>query len=310
MTNKSGVTAPCDWCGKQFYMTQTRWSRSEHHCCCVECSANLRHSLVTEERICPVCGNSFVVRSKSSQTFCSVACQNEWQKGNVGALSKNYRRVEKQCEWCGKTFMLKPYLQNDGRHHFCCMQCKRDWYANDWSQQDEWKEKSRIRAASMVSEGRFTHTDTLPQRAVNQMLDSLNVHYINEYQFDYYAVDNYLDEYNLIIEVMGDYWHANSDKFPSDSLSDLQRKNVVRDRLKREFILKKYNIHILYLWEIDIKQNADICDELIQKYINNTTSIYDSRGYVKIRRDCNVDAATRSASPLQEDTVRTQDITQ
>lgn len=37
----------------------------------------------------------------------------------------------------------------------------------------------------------------------------MNIKYINEKTFKYYSVDNYLVDYNLIIEIMGDYFHAN-----------------------------------------------------------------------------------------------------
>jgi hypothetical protein len=47
--------------------------------------------------------------------------------------------------------------------------------------------------------------------------------YLNEKQFQYFAVDNYLEEYNLIIEVMGTYWHCDNRFYPTVNY-EMQKK--------------------------------------------------------------------------------------
>ncbi len=42
--------------------------------------------------------------------------------------------------------------------------------------------------------------------------------------FKYYAVDNYLDKYNLIIEVMGDFWHCHPLKYTKDTMKEIHKK--------------------------------------------------------------------------------------
>lgn len=68
----------------------------------------------------------------------------------------------------------------------------------------------------------------------------MNIKYINEKTFKYYSVDNYLVDYNLIIEIMGDYFHANPILYDNyDNLNEMQKKDIIRDKRKNTYI-KKY----------------------------------------------------------------------
>lgn len=153
------------------------------------------------------------------------------------------------------------------------------WYSSVWSQSDEWKEKSRIRAVEMLKNNKI-NTLTKPQIIINELLDLNNIKYVNEEPFVYYSIDNYLTDYNLVIEVMGDYWHGNPLKF--DKLNDLQRKNITRDKAKHTFMKNRYNINILYIWEKDILEKPELCILLIKSYINNNGILdnYHSFNYV------------------------------
>ena len=112
----------------------------------------------------------------------------------------------------------------------------------------------------------ITITQTKPQLIINELLNNDNIKFTNEESFIYYSVDNYLSDYNLIIEVMGDYWHSNPIKF--NLLNEMQKKNIIRDKSKHSFLYSKYNIEILYLWEEDILNNPLLCKNLINLYIN------------------------------------------
>ena len=111
-------------------------------------------------------------------------------------------------------------------------------------------------------------TQTKPQIAVNNMLDNLFVEYRNEEPFVYYSIDNYLPEYKLAIEVMGDYWHSSPLKYP-DKINDKQKHIISRDKAKHTYIRNHYGIEILYLWESDILKCPDLCTALIRHYIAN-----------------------------------------
>lgn len=111
---------------------------------------------------------------------------------------------------------------------------------------------------------------TKPQILVNSILSKNNIRFINEKTFKYYSVDNFLNKYDLIIEVMGDYFHANPNIYRNCStLNDMQKKDIARDKRKRTYIEKYYNIKILYIWESDLKTDQELCERLILKYVDN-----------------------------------------
>ena len=91
----------------------------------------------------------------------------------------------------------------------------------------------------------------------------------NEYPVKYHSIDIFLIEYNLMIEIMGDYWHATPLKYNINNLTKQQKKSIKQDKSKHTYVKKYENIEILYLWETDINKNIDLCWSLIDKYINN-----------------------------------------
>ena len=84
----------------------------------------------------------------------------------------------------------------------------------------------------------------------------------------FYAVDNYLPEHNLVIEVMGDYWHCNPIKYSSIRYRN-QMKTISRDKAKHTYLLNNHGIEVLYLWEHDIISSPELCKCLISEYISN-----------------------------------------
>ena len=103
---------------------------------------------------------------------------------------------------------------------------------------------------------------------VNELLDKLLVSYERERAYKYYAVDNYLIDFDLIIEVQGDYWHANPIVFYS-KLNDIQYDRILKDKRKHTYIKNQYGIEVLYLWENDIINRPEVCGKLIQLYVEN-----------------------------------------
>ena len=116
--------------------------------------------------------------------------------------------------------------------------------------------------------GVLTKTNSKPQIIINNILNDMYIEFSNEKTFEFYSMDNYLLFYDLIIEVQGDYWHANPLKF-KNKITEAQYDRINRDKAKHSYIKNKYNIEILYLWETDINKNIDLCWLLIDKYINN-----------------------------------------
>lgn len=272
-SQRTGTNVVCANCGKEFYRRQYHIDRQEKadglNFCSNECKAEYKHNNSVEQRICEICGEPFECPKTSTQRFCSQECRYEWNKTIVGDKNPQYNHIQSCCEYCGKLYELKPSQYERSNHHFCSIKCRQDWYANIYSQTDEYKEMCRKRAVDLLNQGYNNTTNSLPQRIINSLLDELNINYINEKSFVYYAVDNYLLDFNLIIEVMGDYWHCNPIVYSKDRINDVQKGRIYKDKTKHSYIFNNYNIQILYLWEADIMKNIELCKQLIIKYINN-----------------------------------------
>ena len=124
-----------------------------------------------------------------------------------------------KCNNCGKQFERIPstsHIKNkDGEiHKFCCKECywnfRKTYYNGDKlyntskKMSKEFCDKVREATLKQYREG-ILDRQTKPQIIVNSILYNNNIKYTNEKTFKYYFVDNYLNESDLIIEVMGDY---------------------------------------------------------------------------------------------------------
>ena len=287
MTRKGELTGkfvPCENCGKLIYRTPYRLAKNKHQFCSNKCQKEYDHKQRFEDRPCEICGSLMHVSKMSTQRFCSDKCQHEWQKTRVGDLNPKTKRVNVVCDWCGKEFQKIPSVYALSDNHFCSNDCRRAWYANVCSQTDEWREQSQKRAVKILNSGVIKSVNTKPQIIINNLLDEIGINYRNEESFEYYSIDNYLVDYNLCIEVMGDFWHSSPFKYDNDNLYSNQKKTISRDKAKRTYLRRYYGIEILYLWENDIYNNLNVCETLILEYINNNGVLenYHSFNYSSI----------------------------
>lgn len=142
------------------------------------------------------------------------------------------------------------------------------------------KTKDYIRWVTL--EGTKNSIDTSkPQQMINDLLDEMDIKYIGEYDCKYYLIDQYLTDYNLMIEVQGDFWHC-SPLLSNKSNTSGIKNNKLKDKRKHSYIKNNYNIEVLYLWETDVNENIELCKKLIELYIRNNGKLknYHSFNYV------------------------------
>jgi hypothetical protein len=122
-----------------------------------------------------------------------------------------------------------------------------------------------------IANKRLTQRDNVsrPQQLLYDLLQSLNIKFIKEsketlrgfYSFDC-MIEKYYKDYNLLIEVQGDYWHS----------LDRVRNN---DRRKFNFLDKYYqNDHLIYVWEHEFNNVDNIKDRILSKLRLNATTDY------------------------------------
>lgn len=266
------INMVCAWCGKEICKTPRKGQIN--YFCNHDCSAKFHAKekikpLITVK--CQYCGNDFERKEyETSRIYCSIECRKlgfrEKVSGKNSVLYK--KRLKVICDWCGNEFEELESSYNDSKNHFCCNNCRNIYHAKITQQSEEYKQKARDNMIKTITNGLISHTKTNPQIIINELLDNLNIKYKNEYPYKYYSVDNYLLKYNLILEVMGTFWHCDNRKYESIN-SIIQVESIKRDKAKKTYMDKYFNINILYLWEYDILNNLELCKQLILEYINN-----------------------------------------
>lgn len=246
-----------------------------------------KHCVVKSK--CAYCGkeieNQMCVYMHTKNLYCNLECY--WKhKPEVEGSGKNnwqYNRIKTKCTCCGKYIEVIPYNYNHknsygDNHNFCSQQCYWDYrkiyYVGEKSANanteitPERLEKMKLTLRKNCSSSK--RFDSKIQLIINDILSKNNINYKREYIIKYYAVDNFLIDYGLIIEVMGDYWHTSPLKYNEDkyTINEMQQKGLQHDKQKHTYIKKHNKVEILYLWEYDIENNLDMCEALILKYIN------------------------------------------
>lgn len=125
------------------------------------------------------------------------------------------------------------------------------------------EEKSRAGKIGMSK--REAYTKTKPEIILENWLNENNIH--NEYSpimgdgNRNYQYDFIIKGKRILIEVNGDYWHGNPNKFNIDGsdgkrkLNNIQISKIEKDKLKLEFA-KNHNFEVIYIWEEEIN-NGD-----------------------------------------------------
>lgn len=282
ISQHTGHEVVCSNCGKTFYRRQQHIDRHELQFCCSECGNEYRHNESMETRVCEVCGNEFECKKNSNQKFCSQKCQNVWQTTQTEQLSKKYKRVLYRCVCCGKSFMVKHYKLEKQTEICCSDKCRHKWFKEVIAKRPEFVEKRREIALKNLQNNVYSTINSKPQAILDNILKRNSIKYEREYLIKYYAVDNYLSDSGLMIEVMGDYWHCNPTIY-SCPINDTQKSRIARDKAKHTYIKNQYGVEVLYVWEHDLYYNEDICEKFILDYVRNDGVLadYHSFNYVE-----------------------------
>lgn len=110
--------------------------------------------------------------------------------------------------------------------------------------------------------------ETWPERKMELILQEFDIPYVKQ---KYFLESKYRADFMIqglkILEVHGDYWHANPEVYDYNQLSPTQMRNIIRD-IKRREDCKNNNIPILEIWERDLRINIEKVKQQIQEYAN------------------------------------------
>lgn len=258
------IKVVCKNCGKEF----EDYKSNHRMFCCKECTHEYMRNEANKRKLrkCKNCGIEFSPRLNRTK-FCSLECCYEY------AREHSYTKVARVCRWCGKEFYPNHYTRK-----FCSKECGYKWYS-EFKQTEEQKQLQTDKVLNLMSSGRTKKAFTKPHVIIDNLLDSLNINRIDEYNIKYYSIDIYLPDSNLMIEIMGDYWHTNPTTKYKECKSQPQKDTVHRDKRKHTYTANQYGIEILYLWESDIYNKIDLCAKLIDRYITNDGVLEDYNSF-------------------------------
>lgn len=264
-------TIICKNCGKEFQ----GYVSSHRMFCCKECVHEYMRNEANKRKLrkCKNCGVEFSPKENRTK-FCCWECCVAYAKKN------SYSRNTRKCEWCGREYYPKQFDQR-----YCSKKCGYEWYS-EFKQTDEQKQIQSEKVIKSISNGKIKQAYTKPHVIIDDLLARLNIKCINEYNVTYYSIDIYLPENELMIEIMGDYWHSNPTTKFKECKSVIQQKRVPKDKAKHTYVKNKYGIEILYLWETDIYNNIELCEKLIELYIYNNGDLKDYNSFnYEVRED-------------------------
>lgn len=113
-----------------------------------------------------------------------------------------------------------------------------------------------------------------------KVLEELQIQYVPEFSLKYKTEEggNRWKSYdakigNLLIEVNGDYWHANLIKYKEDHIfifpkSELTAKEVWNMDKYKEDIANAHGYSVMYIWESEINENIEDVKQRIKNCIN------------------------------------------
>ena len=267
---RNGEYITCDYCGKEYYVNQSKLKR---------------------------------INNELTFHTCSKECWSKYMQEHVNKIGKDHRdykeRTKWNCSYCGKEIEVYEYQTKKVNKHgetncFCSKKCANAYkktYTGDRSCTKEYysnpdnKEKISKNAAKGCRQAQKNGKKlTKPHVKINEILEENNFSYENESLCHHYSLDILLNDFGLYIEIMGDYYHSNPmlEKYNDlEKLNNTQRSVWRNDKAKRSNLCRNRNIPLLNLWESDINKRPQLCEDLIKLYIQRDGALenYNSFNY-------------------------------
>lgn len=176
----------------------------------------------------------------------------------------------------GDEIWIKKY--GTTRKKFISQKSKEVWANLTDDQKNTWLENSIFKGRQ--KEGFYTSKMELRVQAAlsNSYIKSKHQFEIKSEKKRYYF-DFRLDKTNILIEVNGDYWHANPNKYKAEQKLNFhgkffKAKDIWKKDKEKRLAAEKKGFVILYLWEEDIdllseKELENFTKEKIDEFIKN-----------------------------------------
>lgn len=257
----NNVIKICEYCKNEYIISKYKAEKSKY--CCRECKDKHSTQKSLVEINCEYCGKAIIVKKgqiAKGKRFCSNEC----------SYMSRRKKVKKTCVVCGK-----EYETHFRRHEIsvtCSKECHIVWQSEIYSQIPEVKERLRQQGTNSVINQQTAYTK--PEMMVLQELNKRDIDFIPQYVIgEILIADFYLPKYNAVLEVYGDYWHANPKIYGEESnkkpLNDHQISQIKKDKRRYYVITKNYDMYMYSVWENDIYEDVeDVIDKVFKSLEN------------------------------------------
>jgi len=194
------------------------------------------------------------IKKKKIKTFIS-----NYGVDNIFKTDGFTEYVNNKCiERYGKKRLTNPQKISEKRLNFS---------AEKW---ESIKSKTRKTIQEKYENGEFTdkYISSL-EFIVSEVFDRNEIEYTTQKFIGGLSYDFHITNTNIIVEVNGDYWHANPIIYESDETINYANKGHIpvsdiwnRDLEKKNNAIE-FGYTVLYIWESDINENIDYIDEFI-----------------------------------------------
>jgi very-short-patch-repair endonuclease len=237
------ILVNCAYCGKEKHVKSYNYRENQSYYCDLHCLGKFKTENSSRmEIVCDTCGITFlrwpheIKRAKSDIRYCSEKCMGEARK----------KRFKFDCDWCGEPAEIVECHADRTDKHFCSKLCVRSWVASGQER-------------------------TKPEKIVAEILKVNCIDFEEQHPSCGRYLSDFLVGENKIIEVYGDYYHANPEVFGDFGklipLSEYQRGKIEDDKKRIERI-KNNGYKVLILWEKDIVSNTNFVEQTILRYVN------------------------------------------
>lgn len=215
---------------------------------------------------------SIKIKNKKKETFLS-----NYGVDNIWKLADYYI-------WMNE-YMLSTYGQKRITNSDRMLETRNNWDDNKYQ---EWCKKisdARIREWENMSDEdkqiRITRllniTTSSIETKIGNLLLELNIPFTTQYKINNRYFDFLINDTQIIIEVNGDYWHANPEKYKANDILNLGRGKLmsakqiwVKDKKKNTQAINK-GYKVLIIWEKYIRKKSDL--ELKEYLLNKIMNI-------------------------------------
>jgi len=264
------LTRYCQKCGSDKYyakgmckgcyrkqLTPKKWSKKFDFC--KKCKSNKRHHIA--HGLCHKC-----YRSKTGEILCACGC------GKPVFIYGNKPKKFRKGHWLrtqgqDSLFQKRHKESMTGKNNPCYGKFGKDHPAYGHYTSPEVREERRQRRLKLMSKklNKSTNIEIILSGLLDELLISHNPQYLINSRF---TVDEFLPEYNLIIEAYGGYWHGDPRQFKEKDLSNMQRSNISRDKVRMTYF-KRGGYKVLILWEKELIENLSWCKKQILSMLEN-----------------------------------------